>query len=447
MIQDRQRTIGAPAEVRGVGLHTGTQSTVRFLPAAPNSGIRFVRTDLPGSPSIPARIDFALDTIQDANDPRRTTLDDGTVKIGTVEHLLSATAGLGLDNLDIEISSAEPCEPDGSARPFVEALQAAGIEEQEDLRHYYETKRPITFQTNGTQRILLPHDGFKVTFTIDYPNKLVGTQYASFDLDTETFVKEICSARTFAMLEDVEPLRAAGLIKGGSLENAVVVTPEGIKSTEPLRFPDEFVRHKILDLVGDMSLLGMPIKGHLICVRGGHSVNVAFVKKLMEEAKKSYRWRSPGQKSIDLDIQQIMEIMPHRYPFLLIDRIVDLVDRERVTGLKNVTVNEPFFQGHFPGHPIMPAVLIVEAMAQAGGVLLLNTVEHPESKLMYFMGIDNAKFRRPVRPGDTLRFEVRMDKLRGGGRYCRMHAEAFVGDDLVAEADLMSAVVDREAGT
>jgi UDP-3-O-[3-hydroxymyristoyl] N-acetylglucosamine deacetylase/3-hydroxyacyl-[acyl-carrier-protein] dehydratase len=281
-----------------------------------------------------------------------------------------------------------------------------------------------------------------VTFTIDYANTLVGTQYASFELNTEVFLEEIAAARTFAMFEDVEPLRKAGLIRGGSLANALVVTPDGIKSDEPLRWKDEFVRHKILDLVGDLSLLGMPIKGHVICVRGGHAVNVAFVKRLVEDAKKSYRWREPGQKSISLDIQQIQEIMPHRYPFLLVDRIVDLVDRDHVTAIKNVTINEPFFQGHFPGHPIMPAVLIVEAMAQAGGILLLNTVERPETKLMYFMGIDNAKFRRPVRPGDTLRFELKLLKLRA--KFCKMHGKAFVDDDLVAEADLLSTVMDRD---
>ena len=442
MIQERQRTIREPAEVRGVGLHTGEETVVRFLPADANSGITFVRTDLPGRPSIPARVDHAIDATKD---PRRTTLDNGEVQIGTVEHLLAAAAGLGIDNLEVEISSAEPCEPDGSSKPFIEALQKAGVEEQSDLRHYYETKKPITFETDGAQRVLLPYDGLKVTFTIDYPGSYFGTQYASMELDTDIFIEQIASARTFAMMEDVEPLREAGLIKGGSLSNAVVVSGDGYQSDEPLRFDDEFVRHKILDLIGDMSLLGMPIKGHLICVRGGHAVNVSFVKVLMEEAKKSYRWRSLGQKSIDLDINQIMEVMPHRYPFLLLDKIVDLVDGQRVTGIKNVTINEPFFQGHFPGHPIMPAVLIVEAMAQAGGVLLLNTVEHPESKLMYFMGIDNAKFRKPVLPGDTLRFELRLDKVRGGGKYCRMHADAYVGDDVVAEADLSCAVVDRPA--
>jgi UDP-3-O-[3-hydroxymyristoyl] N-acetylglucosamine deacetylase/3-hydroxyacyl-[acyl-carrier-protein] dehydratase len=244
------------------------------------------------------------------------------------------------------------------------------------------------------------------------------------------------------MFEDVEPLRKSGLIKGGSLANAVVVTSTEIKCDEPLRFENEFVRHKVLDLIGDMSLLGMPIKGHIIGVRGGHAVNVAFVKKIMEDAKKSYRWRAPGQESISLDIDAIQQIMPHRYPFLLLDSIVELVDRERVVGIKNVTINEPFFQGHFPGHPIMPAVLIIEAMAQAGGVLLLNTVERPETKLMYFMGIDNAKFRKPVLPGDTLRFELRLIKLRS--RFCKMHGEAFVDDELVAEADLLSTVVDRE---
>ncbi len=441
MIQDFQRTIARPVELKGVGLHTGLPTTVRFVPSAPNSGVRFVRVDLPARPSLPARIDFAVDSKSD--DPRRTTLDNGEMQIGTVEHLLAAIAGLGLDNLDIEITSPEPCEPDGSSRPFIDILRQAGIVEQTELRHYYETKHPITLQENGTQRILLPHEGFKVTFTIDYPNRLVGTQYASFELDTDVFQREIAPARTFAMLEDVEPLRKSGLIRGGSLANAVVVTPTEIKSEEPLRFPDEFVRHKILDLIGDLSLLGMPVRGHVICVRGGHAVNVAFVKRLMEEAKKSYRWREPGQKSISLDIAQIQEIMPHRYPMLLVDRIVELVDRERVTGIKNVTINEPFFQGHFPGHPIMPAVLILEAMAQTGGVLLLNTVERPETKLMYFLGIDNAKFRKPVRPGDTVRFELKLVKLKSG--FCRMHGEAWVEDDLVAEADLFSKVVEREA--
>ena len=442
MIQDIQRTIAEPAEVRGIGLHTGTETTIRFLPASPNAGVRFIRTDLPDRPAIPARIEYAVDHRDGRDDPRRTTLDDGVIQIGTVEHVLAAVAGYGIDNLDIEIGSAEPCEPDGSAKPFVDAIAKAGVVSQGELRHYYETKRPITFQENGTQRILLPHDGLKITFTIDYPNRLVGTQYASYELDTDVFVKEICSARTFAMMEDVEPLRKAGLIKGGSLANAVVVGDDGFLSDEPLRFEDEFVRHKMLDLIGDMSLLGMPLKGHLICVRGGHAVNVAFVKRLMEEAKKSYRWRSPGQKSISLSITDIEQIMPHRYPFLLIDRILELVDRERVVGIKNVTYNEPFFQGHFPGHPIMPAVLIIEAMAQAGGVLLLNTVERPETKLMYFMGIDNAKFRKPVVPGDTLRFELTLTKLRS--KFCKMHGAAYVEDDLVAEADLLSTVLDRD---
>ncbi|HMB71177.1 MAG TPA: UDP-3-O-acyl-N-acetylglucosamine deacetylase, partial [bacterium] len=241
MIQDRQRTIREPAEVRGVGLHTGEETVVRFLPAPPNAGIRFVRTDLPGRPAMPARIDFAVDH---RDNPRRTTLDDGVVEIGTVEHLLAATAGLGLDNLDIEISSSEPCEPDGSSRPFLDVLEKAGIQDQDELRHYYETRRPISLQDNGTQRILLPHDGLKITFTIDYPDTLVGTQYASFELDTDVFKSEIASARTFALYQDVEPLRAAGLIKGGSLANALVITPTEIKSDEPLRWPDEFVRHK-----------------------------------------------------------------------------------------------------------------------------------------------------------------------------------------------------------
>jgi UDP-3-O-[3-hydroxymyristoyl] N-acetylglucosamine deacetylase/3-hydroxyacyl-[acyl-carrier-protein] dehydratase len=440
-MQSCQRSIGRPAETHGRGLHTGIEARMRFLPAEPNTGVRFVRTDVPGHPVIPARIDFA---IHRGGDPRRTTLDTGTVRIETVEHVLAALAGLGIDNVEIEIDAPEPCEPDGSSRPFVELLQNAGIVDQPELRHYYEVKRPISVQENGSQRILLPHDGLRVSFTIDYPNRLVGTQYASFDIDPEVFRKEIAPARTFAMLEDVEALRTGGLIKGGSLSNAVVVTKEGIRSEEPLRFENEFVRHKILDFLGDLSLLGMPIKGHFISVRGGHALNVAFVYKIMEEARKSYRWRAPGQKVIALDIQDIQEIMPHRYPMLLVDRIEELEDRKRVVGIKNVTINEPFFVGHFPGHPIMPAVLIIEAMAQTGGVLLLNTVERPETKLMYFMGIDGAKFRRPVRPGDTLRFELELVKLRR--RFCQMSGKAFVGDELVAEAQLLSTIVDRETG-
>ncbi|MDP7032433.1 MAG: 3-hydroxyacyl-ACP dehydratase FabZ, partial [Gemmatimonadota bacterium] len=238
-----------------------------------------------------------------------------------------------------------------------------------------------------------------------------------------------------------EGLRESGLIKGGSLANAVVVTPDEIRSDEPLRFGNEFVRHKILDLIGDLSLLGMPLKGHVIAVRGGHAANVQLVKRIRDEAVKSYRWRSPGQESISLDINAILEIMPHRYPMLLVDRIVELVDGKRVVGIKNVTINEPFFQGHFPGHPIMPAVLVVEAMAQAGGVLLLNTVERPETKLMYFLGIDNAKFRKPVLPGDTLRFELELVNLKR--KFCKMRGKAFIGDDLAAEADLLSTIVDK----
>jgi UDP-3-O-[3-hydroxymyristoyl] N-acetylglucosamine deacetylase/3-hydroxyacyl-[acyl-carrier-protein] dehydratase len=439
VIQACQRTIGRPVEAHGFGLHTGSETTVRFVPAEPNTGIRFQRCDVAEKPIIPARIDFAQPR---RADPRRTTLDNGIARVETVEHVLAAVNGLGIDNLLIELTAAEPCEPDGSSKPFAILLREAGVVDQPELRHYFEVKGPISVQENGSQRILLPHDGLRVSFTIDYPNRLVGTQYASFDLDSDVFFNEIAPARTFALFEDVEPLRATGLIKGGSLANAVVVTPEGFKSEEPLRFENEFVRHKILDLIGDLTLLGMPLKGHLISVRGGHSLNVEFVRKLKAEAEKNYRWRVPGQKTISLDIEDILEIMPHRYPMLLVDRILELEDRKRVVGIKNVTLNEPFFQGHFPQHPIMPAVLIIEAMAQTGGVLLLNTVARPETKLMYFMGIDNAKFRRPVRPGDTLRFELDLVKLKK--RYCKMSGKAFVGDELVAEAELLSTVVDRE---
>jgi len=438
-----QRTIAREVSFTGRGLHSGAESTLTFKPAPVNYGIKFARVDLPGTPTIHADI---RNTSDGTDSIRRTTLRVGEAQVSTVEHVLAALAGLEIDNVLIEIDSLEPAEPDGSSQPFVDVLKQAGIVEQDAPKRYFRVTRPIRFYQNGVELVALPHDGFRISFTLEYDHPLVGTQYACFDIDAKTFESEIAPARTFSLLEEVDELRETGLIKGGSLQNAVVVSPDRILNEEPLRFKNEFVRHKILDLLGDLSLLGMPIRGHIISVKSGHATNVKLVRKMREAADlASKQFRTADDKaataSTSWDIGAIQEIMPHRYPFLLVDRIIELVEGRRVVGIKNVTINEPFFNGHFPGHPIMPAVLIIEAMAQVGGVLLLSTVDKPKERLVYFMGIDKARFRKPVLPGDQIRFELELVKLRS--RTCKMKGVAFVDGDLVAEAELLSMIVNR----
>jgi UDP-3-O-[3-hydroxymyristoyl] N-acetylglucosamine deacetylase/3-hydroxyacyl-[acyl-carrier-protein] dehydratase len=416
---------------------------VKFLPAPPNFGVRFRRVDLAGAPEIPADITHVVDT---NGESRRTTLGIGEARVTTVEHLLAAVHGLEIDNLIIELDGGEPGEPDGSAMPVVGLFRDAQIIEQPDARRaYFSIAKPIAFTNGRAELIALPHDGFRLSFTIDYDNPLIGNQYASFEISEETFVKELASARTFALSRDVEEMKARGLIKGGTYDNAVVVGEDKLLSKTPLRYPDEFVRHKILDLLGDLFLLGMPMRGHVIAVKSGHGANVELVRRIRQWAEESkgpvlkLRSRKPSERM--LDINAIMRIMPHRYPLLLVDRILELEEGKRVVGIKNVSINEPFFVGHFPGHPIMPAVLIIEAMAQVGGVLLLSMVDDPESRLVYFMGIDNAKFRKPVLPGDQIRFELELLKLKS--MFCKMSGKAFVDGALVAEAELLSKVVDK----
>lgn len=436
-----QRTLARAVSFDGVGLHSGVACHVEFRPAPPGTGIRFVRLDLPGHPQIPVAPRYAR---ADTDQMRRTILKNGDAEVHTVEHILAAAAGLGIDNLIIALDAQEPPEPtDGSAGPYVRLFQDAGIVEQPAPRRYFRVTEPVRYEENGVILVGLPHDGLRVTFTIEYANAWRGTQHATYDIDPEVFVREIAPARTFVLERDVERLRARGMIQGGTLQNAVVVQPTGILNQEPLRFEDEFVRHKILDFLGDLYLLGRPAQGHFLSIKSGHATNVRFVQRLAaaEEPGSLFQVGPNGDASpIQLDINAIQKIMPHRYPFLLIDRILSL-EAHRVVGIKNVTINEPFFTGHFPGHPIMPAVLIVEAMAQCGGVLLLNTVERPKEKLVYFMGINNAKFRKPVRPGDQLRFELTLLRLKQ--RICKMEGKAYVDGDLVAEAELLSSIVDR----
>ena len=435
-----QRTIAKAVSYQGTGLHSGRPCKVEFRPAPPGSGIRFVRLDLPGHPEIPVNPRYAS---ADMDQMRRTILKNGQAEVHTVEHILAAAAGLGIDNLVIALDAQEPPEPpDGSATPYVRLFQEAGLVDQAAPRRYFRVTEPVRHEENGVILVALPHDGLRVTFTIEYANAWRGTQYATYDIDPDVFVKEIAPARTFVLERDVEHLRAKGMIQGGTLQNAVVVKPDGILNQEPLRFEDEFVRHKILDFLGDLSLLGRPARGHFLSVKSGHASNVRFVQRLaaMEESLLGPVSTNGSGGPVQLDINAIQRIMPHRYPFLLVDRILSLEPR-RVVGIKNVTINEPFFNGHFPGHPIMPAVLIIEAMAQCGGVLLLNSVDRPKERLVYFMGIDNAKFRKPVRPGDQLRFELTLLRLKS--RICKMEGKAYVDGDLVAEAELLSSIVDR----
>jgi len=461
---DKQRTIAKDASISGVGLHTGNTCTMTFKPAEPGSGIRFVRADLPDKPWVIADIDHVVDI------SRGTTLEHGEAKVHTVEHVLAAFAGLQLDNVIVELDNNEPPVVDGSSKPYVDVLLEAGIVDQDADKQYLEIDTPMSYSEpeRGVDLVVAPSDDLRITFMIDYHNPALGTQYTTLvDLEKE-FVDEFAPARTFCFLSEVEMLKDAGLIKGGGLDNAVVIYDSdggqvevdrirraldlkdkifvgktGIINDIPLRFPNEPVRHKCLDLLGDLFLIGVPFKGHVLAARSGHKANVALAKKMRELYKKKTLAGKfgKGKGGHLLDINAIHKILPHRYPFLLIDRIVDFVPDKSVTAIKNVTINEPFFQGHFPGHPIMPGVLILEAMAQAGGLLLLNAVGDPEEKLVYFMGIDNAKFRSPVVPGDQLRFELELAALRRNT--CKMSGKAFVEDKMVANADFMAVIVDR----
>jgi len=460
-----QRSIKKPASYSGIGLHTGNSTTITFKPAPLDHGIVFVRTDLPNSPEIPADIDHVIDVT------RGTTLGKGEAKVYTVEHALAALAGLELDNLRVELDSSEPPVGDGSASPFVEVILEAGIVDQDSPKIYLEIETPLFYseKDKGIDLVVVPSDDLRITFMVDYRNPALGTQYTSLVSLEKEFVEEFAPARTFCFFHELEELKREGLAKGGSLHNALVICDEdncdakidrlkqmygineevfvgksGILNDVPLRFPNEPCRHKALDLLGDLYLLGVPLKGHVLAARSGHAANVALVKMLREQYEKKLittRYQKKAAGDFLLDINAILKIMPHRYPFLLVDRVLDIQPRKRVVAIKNVTMNEPFFSGHFPGHPIMPGVLIVEAMAQAGGILLLNTVDDPENKLVYFIGIDGVRFRKPVLPGDQIRFELDMIQFRRGT--CKMQGKAFVEDDLVTEATLMATIVDR----
>ncbi len=434
----QQRTISKEFTFEGTGLHTGEAVRVTFKPAPPNAGIRFIRADVENRQEIPARI---TSIPEDSQPYRHTTLYNGEAKIHTVEHLLATCYGLGVDNLFIEVTGEEPPEPtDGSCQAFVRAFQEAGFVNQGVPCDFLEVDRVVSYTNGDVELYAFPCEAFKISFCIDYENRHIGSQYATFGVTPDVFARELAPARTFVLMEDVEQLRNMGLIKGGSLENAIVFDANGLVNDLPLRFPDECLRHKVLDLLGDLSLIGLPISGHIHAVKSGHVSNIEFVRKLYQLKESRPRPHSLPEKR-EWDINLIQKIMPHRYPFLLVDRILELEDKKRVVGIKNVTINEPFFVGHFPGHPIMPAVLIIEAMAQVGGVLLLSSVDNPEKYLVYFTQINKAKFRRPVLPGDQLRFELELLTLKR--RICKMQGYAHVDGNLVAEAELWSTIVER----
>lgn len=463
---EQQRTIAKAVSMSGIGLHTGTSCNMTFKPAPENYGIRFVRTDLGGNPEIPATADNVVDV------SRGTTLGIGEAKVHTVEHVLASIVGLQIDNIIIELDGIEPPIGDGSAMPYVECLLKADFVTQEAPKDYLIIDQTVMYHDEAKQIdiVALPLDNYRITVMVDYQNPALGSQHTGmFDLEKE-FVPEFASARTFCFLSEVEELANAGLIKGGDIDNAVVIVDHpatkdelenirrkigisqeiklgenGILNNKTLHFKNEPVRHKLLDLLGDLALIGAPIKAQILAARPGHRANVEFakqVRKLYQQKKLVKKYQLVKKEGVVFDVNAITKILPHRYPFLLVDKIINLEIDKKVTGVKSVTYNEPFFQGHFPGQPIMPGVLIVEAMGQTGGILLLNSLPDYEEKLVYFMQINNVKFRKPVVPGDQLFMEVELTAKKS--KIFIMSGKAYVNDTLVAEADFMAGVVDRD---
>ncbi len=430
-----QRTLAGPVSLSGIGLHTGTASTVTFKPAPADTGYLLVRTDRPGKPGIRPRPGLVSQTI------RGTTLQENGVEVHTVEHILAALAGLNIDNCVIELETNEPPIMDGSAKAFVDALQRAGVEEIPDSPSKgYNLSEPLIIEEKGKYIVGWPYPGLRISYILDYENSWLQSRRVDLEINPETFQNLLAPSRTYCFEHEIAWLKSRGLGRGGNLENAIVVSEQGIKNG-PLRFEHELVYHKILDFIGDLALLGCPVQGHFVAWRSGHELNVRMVEHLRRKKNREEKIQG-GMNRVIIHTKEIEELLPHRYPMLLIDRVIDLVEGKRVVGIKNVTMNESFFQGHFPGHPIMPGVLIIEAMAQCGGVLLMKSVPDAKNKVVYFVGIDNVRFRKPVIPGDQLRFELEVEKCRSN--IAKMHGRAFVGEDLVCEADMMSSLVDKQ---
>ena len=432
---EKQRTLASSASLTGSALHTGENVTLTILPAPVGHGFKFQRTDLPDEPVVDAAAAY-VKTVE-----RATTLVQGMVKIHTVEHVLSALTGMGVDNALIQMDANEPPIGDGSASEYIALIKNAGIVEQDAPRRYLEIREPITVESNGSILVILPDSKFRISCTQVGPEGRF-TQFRSTEITPEIYEKEIAPARTFVFYEDVKPLMDKGLIKGGSLENAIVARGDSVLSKEPLRFTDEFVRHKILDIVGDLALCGRFIRGHVVAVKPGHGINTEMAKLLAERVNAvAPAAAKPVPASAGaLDINAVMHILPHRYPFLMVDRIVEFDGELKATGVKAVTINEPYFQGHFPGHPVMPGVLQLEAMAQVASIVMMRRTEN-EGKIGYFMSADEVKFRKPVMPGDTLFIECELTsaKKRLGKASCR----CLVNGEVVSEGILLFGLVDK----
>ena len=420
-----RKTIGQRAIVSGVGLHLGIDCTLEFLPARSGAGICFQRRDLLGAPAIPALADRAVLS------ERRTQLGEEPNAVHTVEHVLAAVSAREIDDLLISLDGPEPPIMDGSAGAFFDALREAGVTEHPGCVTTGRLTAPVRLTDGDSSYEAFPAEHFALEVSIDFPHPLIGSQRFSMRVTADTFARELAFARTFGFVREVEPLRERGLIRGATTQNAVVLDDVGVVENV-LRSPDEFVRHKLMDCVGDLALAGLRIKARIVAHKPSHRGTVLFVRALQA---------SLARESQVLGIEEIMQVLPHRYPFLLVDRVVELIPGKRVVGIKNVTINEPFFQGHFPGHPIMPGVLIVEAMAQVGGMLLMGAVPDPSSKVVYFTSLNNVKWRRPVKPGDQLRMELELLQVRGP--MCRMQGVAKVDGDVVCEAEMSAMVRDK----
>ena len=420
-----RKTLARPAVLDGVGLHLGVPCKITFQPAPTRQGIVFRRTDCAGSPRIRAHVSEV------SASERRTQLGRGEYVVHTVEHVLAAVTGMCIDDVTIDMDGPEPPILDGSAAPFVAALSEAGLANVDGEPDFLDLTEPVRIIDGASVYEAYPSEQMELDVSIDFPHPLIGKQSRRFVVTRESFASELSRARTFGFVHEVDALRAKGLIKGASLNNAVVLDDSDILSGD-LRWSDEFVRHKAMDCVGDLALAGARVRARIVAVRPSHRGTVTLVRELVRAAIK--------EKSM-YTIEDIMKVLPHRYPFLLVDRILEIEEKKRIVGLKNVTINEPFFQGHFPGHPIMPGVLIIEAMAQVGGMLLLGSVPDPDTKVVYFMSLDNVKFRRPVKPGDQLRFELDVVQLRG--TVCKMRGVGKVDGEIVVEADMAATIRDR----
>jgi UDP-3-O-[3-hydroxymyristoyl] N-acetylglucosamine deacetylase/3-hydroxyacyl-[acyl-carrier-protein] dehydratase len=436
----KQRTLAREVTIQGSALHTGEAVTLTMKPAPVDHGYVFKRIDLSGSPELRPRIADVTDLV------RATTIQSGHVKIHTVEHVLSALYGCGIDNVLIEMNASEPPIMDGSAKPYVNMILQGEPTEQAAEREYFTLDSAVSITKGDRSIIALPCDELKISCT-SADDRGIHTQHLSLTIDPDVYMTQVAAARTFTIYEDIEELLKLGKIKGGSLDSAVVIRGDKIISKEPLRFKDEFVRHKILDIIGDITLLGMPLKAHIIATRPGHAINAELTKALyakLEERKKGPK-KKPRPTTVlptetSLDIRRVLETLPHRYPFVMLDRVVEFIGQDELVAIKNVTINEPYFMGHFPGNPVMPGVLQLEAMAQAAGIVMLRRANNT-GKTAFFMSADKVKFRKPVRPGDQVIINAKITKYRGE-KMAQAECNCTVDGQVVSSAEMMFALVE-----